>query len=141
MVSRHVTEFDGFKLFCDTENVGDIVPVLCEVQYLNHILPAPDENLAELAGRVFGLRLGEFELATLNLTFVLGGNQGRFYAEIQTAFDESGKSFLEFKLTSRLRHDEGDLFPTMRLAHDLLISHFKQLTVEQTRKNDWGSNE
>ena len=135
------SEFEGFLQFCDKENVGEVVPVLCEVQYLNHIYPAPDENLAQTMVRVFGLALGEFELTTLNRTYVLGDNQGRLYAEIQSAFDESGKAFLEFKLTCRIRHEDEVLFTTMQIAHDFLISHFKQLTVDETRKIDWGSNE
>lgn len=134
-------EFAKFVRFCNDENVGEVVPVLCEVQYVNHIVPVDGETVAVLVEKVFGLSLGEFEAITLNRTYILGSNEGRVYAEIQTAYHETGQPMVEFKVTARLRHDEDDLFHTMQQAHNQLISHFEQLTLKEIRKARWGSNE
>jgi len=136
-----IEEFGRFLTFCNDENVGEVVPVLCEVQYVNHLLPMNGESATILLEQVFGINLGNFEALSLNRTYILGENHGRIYAEIQSAYDDSGQPMLEFKLTARLHHNEADLYSTMQQAHDHLIKHFEHLTVKETRRAKWGSNE
>jgi len=136
-----------FERFCDDENVGTITPVLCEVVYVNDIRPQGSQTIPELLHEVFGIDLGEFELASLNRTYVLGENKGRLYAEINNA-EKNDQKILQFKLTARVRHENQDpprnghgAIDTLNAGHDWLIEYFLKLTDKRIRVDKWGSNE
>lgn len=136
-----------FEQFCHDENVGSITPVLCEVVYVNEIAPEPKQSIPSLITGVFGANLGNFELASLNRTFVLGENQGRLYAEIHS-MEKADEELLQFKLTARVRHEKEDpmctahgAMETLSNGHDWLIEHFLRLTNKRIRIEQWGSNE
>lgn len=128
-------EYISFLEFCKLQEFDHVKPVLCEVMYMNHIQPNEGESLSELCEKVFTLSLGEFEAITANRTYVLGDNQGRLYAEING--HPGGESRISFKLTSRVRHTEGDAMNTITKSHDWLIEKFCELTTDTVRKERW----
>ncbi len=130
---------EQFESFCKQEGIGVVLPALCEVTYVNYVVPNPDQGIPQLFREAFGVNLGDFELAELNRTRVLGNNEGRLYAEISSA-DRGGLSMLQFKLTTRVRHVSDSLSDTLDKGHDWLIDGFLQLTSERFRKEVWGSN-
>ncbi|MCA9126872.1 MAG: TIGR04255 family protein [Planctomycetales bacterium] len=136
-----------FEQFCNDENVGTITPVLCEVVYVNEVAPEANQTVPGLIHEVFDANLGDFELATLNRTFVLGENQGRLYTEINST-DKADQRILQFKLTARVRHEKEDplrtahgAMDTLSCGHEWLIEHFLKLTNKRVRIEQWGSNE
>ncbi|MEO8270153.1 MAG: TIGR04255 family protein [Aureliella sp.] len=136
-----------FERFCHDEKVGTIAPVLCEVIYTNEIHSQANQTIPELLLEVFGADLGEFELATLNRTYVLGKNQGRLYAEINNA-NKGEQKILQLKLTARVRHEREDprrtvhdAMDTLSKGHDWIIEYFLKLTNKRVRVDQWGSNE
>lgn len=131
-------EFHAFEEFCKKEKAGEIKSVLVEVMYANKIIPEEGETLADACEDILGLTLGEFEAVTVNRTFVLENNRGRLYTELNSFGHETGKPFLTFQLSSRVRHSaENDVMTTMDLAHDWLIENFCKLTSDTARRNRW----
>jgi uncharacterized protein (TIGR04255 family) len=130
-----LTEFDLFLSFCGEQSLGEVAPVLCEVMYLNHVRPLEGESLEQMVESIFATRIGSFEMFTLNRTFAKA-DEGRLYAEINTAFDD-GSPFVTFQLTSRLNHTDGSVRQSLDLAHNWLIEVFCNLTNPQVRKDRW----
>lgn len=135
-----INEFNEFVRFCDAEDIGLVSPTLGEVAYVNHIPLANDGDLAKIMLDAFGYDIGTTEVITFNRTFVLGERRGRLYAEISVGSHEQN-TILLFKLTSRVRHEEGDVGKSIQYAHDELISIFKAITNAEYRRKAWGSNE
>ena len=105
------------------------------------------QTIPELLREVFELDLGNFELTTVNRTYVLGDNHGRLYAEITSA-EKYDQKILRFQLTARVRHEKDDSrqpvhspMETLKQGHDWLIEQFLKLTNKQVRIDKWGSNE
>ena len=134
-IRSFVDEFAVFQEFCFEESLGSISPLLCEVMYLNHVKPNPDESLEQMVDSIFGSNLGAFELFTLNRTFTKDANRGRLYAELNSAFDDT--PYVTFQLTSRINHDDGEFLDSLNLAHDWLIEVFTNLTSQKARKERW----
>ncbi|MDC0936381.1 TIGR04255 family protein [Pirellulales bacterium] len=144
-----MAEFKGFATFCSKEGLGTPEPSFVEVLYVNRLQPQDGESIPELIDAVFDgvsantghTTLPPLELMTLNRTFVLEDGAGRLYAEIGVGYTKSQESQeILFKLTSRLRHETGDLVDTIQVAHDWLIKGFVSLTREDCRKTRWGQN-
>ena len=133
-------EFELFLGFCSDLEIGVPVPTFCEVVYVNRIEPKEGESMGALFDAVFkGVQVSddfEPELITLNRTFVLGGQEGRLYAEAGVVSVPS--PFVTFKLTSRLRVSDEDLVGQLQRAHDWLIEGFLKLTNDSCRKERWG---
>lgn len=128
-------EYHSFLDYCHEATLGEIKPLICEAMYLNRISPKDNESLSELCENVFGLSLGEFEATTVNRTYVMSENRGRIYAEINSVQTED--PHITFKLTSRVRHINGDALATIDSAHDWLIEKFRELTTDQAKKERW----
>ncbi len=130
-----LAEYEVFSSFCSEQSFGDLTPVLCEVMYLNHVKPLCGESLVQMVESIFGTSIGDFELFTLNRTFVMG-ESGRLYAELNTAIDDENP-FVTFQLTSRINHVTGAVRQSLDAAHDWLIDVFCNLTNLQARKDRW----
>jgi uncharacterized protein (TIGR04255 family) len=143
---EELAEFDGF---CNSEGLVRLTPTFCEVVYVNHIHPQANETIGQLFNAVFsGIAVGtsesplsEMETLAFNRTYELGEQMGRLYAEIALSIDAATSPFLFFKLTSRMRHENGDVSDTLGEAHDWLIKAFLSLTNENCRRQRWGQSD
>lgn len=152
-------EFKKFCKFCESqENLADPKPEICEVTYVNHIVPEEGEAAIELTGRVFnGLRwkaaegfLPSPESVTFNRAYVIRNQSrqaGRLYVESSLAVRRDGSEFREFillKLTARVNHEpdkEQNLRDSVQLAHDWVVRGFADLMDDQIQKERWGRQE
>jgi uncharacterized protein (TIGR04255 family) len=139
------TEFEGFCDFVDKSKLGPVKPNLCEITYINNIVPHPDESVSECFAAVFSGVSWEFsnewldppELMTLNRVFMIDENRGRLYAEAFVSRDEE-RDFITFKLTARVLHrEEDDLQENMQLAHRWVVGGFVCLTQTSAREGRW----
>ncbi len=146
---RFLEEFDGFVQFCRENSLEEPSPNLCEVTYINNMVPHPGETGVELFGKVFtGLRwetsdsrLPVPEAAVFNRVYVIEGQVGRLYAEAAIAVrqDEPGE-IVRCTLTARVNHkpEGGDsLEDSLRLAHDWVVHGFVSITDPGIQKERW----
>ena len=150
--------FDAFLLFCESHKLPPPIPKLCEVTYVNHIDPGPDECAIDLAGKIFtGLCwqtsegfLPTPESATFNRAFVIsdaGKAMGRLYAAASIATRPPGsepREFVLFNITARVNCDPNggtDLRDSMQLAHDWVVRGFADLTDDQIQRGRWEREE
>ena len=140
-------EFQLFQLFCGEQGIGPVTPNLCEVVYINHIIPVADESAVECFGAVFtglsweqsGNTLPLPELVALNRVYPISGHKGRLYAEAAIARERQGKDFVLLKMTARVLHGESDnIQDSLQLAHDQVVDGFASLTTNDARSQRWG---
>jgi uncharacterized protein (TIGR04255 family) len=137
--------FDALKHFCEQNELGDFRPGLCEVLYVNNVLPLKGESFAELFAKVLSLSVGghtdwlpPVETATFNRTFVIGEQEGRLYVEAGVSAKDNQQS-LVLKLVARIYHkDERSLRETMDLSHDWVVQAFVAFTNPEIRSSRWG---
>ena len=126
--------------------LGQMKPNLCEVVYVNHVWPGPDESAFDLIAEIFtGLSwqhstewLPEPEAAALNRVYVIGENRGRLYAEASIAHQKERGEFVLLKMVARVLHRPDDSVEScLHLAHDWVVHGFVSLTDEKVRKERW----
>ena len=140
---KFLEELSRFDSFCNAQDLGKAIPTYCEVLYVNHIFPKPGESIESLFNAVFtGVSIEpstlDLETISYNRSYEIGKQKGRLYAEVGVVIEAISDPFLVFKLTSRMRHDEGSVSDTLRDAHDWLNKSFLELTREECRQHRWG---
>lgn len=148
-------EFDLFREFCGKHKLPDPMPEVCEVTYVNHFDPEPNETATQLAARTFaGLGwcgtdgfLPIPESLTFNRAYVITSENkaiGRLYAEVSIAVRraEAGepKEFVLLNLTGRVNHvpsDGFDLRKTLQVAHDWVVCGFADVTERKIQDKEW----
>ena len=127
-----------------------IIPVQCEMTYLNQIeLGKPDEPLADvgsvlpdfqwrkLPGRFFGIP----ESFAWRTTFPLPDQAGRLHITMQAgARRQDGIPLLLLDLTARglaQEHSQGALWRWFDLAHEWIVRGFADLTSEELQRDSW----
>jgi len=148
-VQRFDVEYERFREFCSKQNLDEPRPDLCEVCYVNHLLPVEGESAVELFEKALvGVRWelsGEFlpipEATTFNRVFVIGDDVGRLYVEASIGFNRDiKKEFVHLKMTGRVNHrsqDNRDLLDSLRLAHDWVVNGFAGITESAIQKDRW----
>lgn len=146
------SDFAAFCTFCRNQKLPEPTPELCEVTYVNHVLPGEDESAVELAGKLFSGHHWETiegflptpEAFTYNRVFVIqrdGKAAGRLYAESCIATNRVESKWREFvllNLTARVNHAAGDeLKESLQLAHDWVVRGFADLTDPEIQKKRW----
>lgn len=142
--------FEQFNRFCEfvaLHNLGKVKPNLCEVTYVNHIRPMPNESATQCFAAVFagidwkssdGWLTQSPDVAVLNRVYTIGNQKGRLYAEAGIASDKETGEFVELKITARVLHKAGeDLRENLDMAHRWVVKSFASLTEEQARKDRW----
>ncbi|MCH8150427.1 MAG: TIGR04255 family protein [Planctomycetes bacterium] len=152
--SRFLNKFEAFSLFCEQEKLGPPKVNLCEVAYINHIIPIEDETATELAGTLFnGLRwettedgFPRPESAVFNRVFVIeheGDKRGRLYAEssvARTRDETQEREIVLLQLTARVNHRAAEsttIADSLQLAHDWVVNGFANLTDLEMQKQRW----
>jgi uncharacterized protein (TIGR04255 family) len=153
--SKFLGEFENFCRFCHQQELEAPKPNLCEVTYVNHIMPEGDESAIDLFATTFtGLawelsdeRLPPPESTTFNRVYVIekGGRKvGRLYAEASIAIlqeDQGRREFVRLHMTGRVNHPaEGKvaLADSLRLAHDWVVNGFASMSHPEIQKKRWG---
>ncbi|MEQ8852909.1 TIGR04255 family protein [Gimesia sp.] len=142
-----IEEFENFSKFVNDHSIGKVLPNLCEVTYINHIYPEPEEDVIEFFESSFkGLKwetsdswLKDLpELVAYNRVYVIGDEQGRLYVEANINQDKERKKFILLKITGRVIHKEEDsLLENMDLAHLWVVKSFVSLTEEHVQIERW----
>lgn len=146
-----LNELGGFCEFCDEIGLEHPKPNLCEVTYINHIDPLPNESIVDLFAKVFtGLELNqkgswlpEPEAFSYNRVYEIDKVAGRLYAEatIATRFEEeTKKQFIVLKMTGRVRlldEKSGSIADSLRKAHDWVVNGFADITDTQIQDERW----
>lgn len=144
---RVIEEFNGFREFAACHGLGEVKPNLCEVTYVNHILPKEGETATECFASVFsgihwqstdGWLPQPPEVVSLNRVFVIGDQKGRLYAEASIANERTVGDLIGLKITARVIHkDDDDLGENLDLAHEWVVRSFVSLTEHQARHERW----
>jgi uncharacterized protein (TIGR04255 family) len=144
---RFLDEFGGFRKFCADKGVDEPTPELCEVTYVNHILPHPDESAVDLFGRVFtGLRwettdglLSAPESASFNRVWVIPEQQGRLYAQANLAYEVPTKrELIRLEITARVNRAQSDQVESaLELAHAWVVHGFASMTDLDIQRERW----
>lgn len=130
--------------FCEKQGLGSIRPDICEVVYVNQILPKDGESIVECFTTVFSGAdlqsstgfLGSPESLNLNRTYRIEGDRGRLYAEAGANSDIS--DHIQLKMTARVRVPLGES-PDKSLitAHDWVVQGFEAVTTSDARRKRW----
>lgn len=140
-------EFARFSEFCHQEGLGEVKPNLCEVVYVNHIVPPEGRSAIEDFALIFpdltwGPGSGWLpapERVALNRVFVIGENQGRLYAEASIGSTKDKGDIIVLKMVGRVICKDGlNVADSLRLAHDWVVKGFECLTDATVRKERWG---
>lgn len=151
---KFLDEFKNFQKFCEENQLKEPSPNLCEVTYINHLVPQQGESSVQLFGKVFsGLRweacddwLPEPESATFNRVFRIERNRqavGRLYAEAAIALkrrEKKEQEFVLFRVTGRVMHPfspNGNLVDSLQLAHDWVVKGFASMTDRRIQEDRW----
>lgn len=149
---RFLREFEGFRAFCEANNFDPPIPNLCEVTYINHIVPEKGESAVDLFAKVFtGLewRLSDDwlpapEVASFNRVYVIDEQAGRLYAEASIAYrptDAGGlQEFVALRMTGRVLHRSQvpeDVADSLQLAHDWVVKGFASITDPEVQRERW----
>lgn len=155
---KFLTEFRKFQDFCTNHDLQEPSPNLCEVTYLNHVIPGEGESAIELFGKLFtGLSWksnnGQPQIpenATFNRVYVIERDKksvGRLYAEATIAFqqgDNQNQGFVLLKMTGRVIPEIGGqdrLEHSIQIAHDEVVFGFANITNRQIQDNRWERNQ
>lgn len=143
-------EFQTFITFCK-QHGWDVQPNLCEVVYVNQIVPIEGESVIDLFASIFPginwetsdnwLPDSNPEIATLNRVYEIPDQRGRLYVETGIAKDKERGDFLNLRVIGRTLHpsnDPSDIQNTLKLAHDWVVNGFVSLTDDSVRHNRWG---
>lgn len=142
-------EFAKFSSFCEKHELEPPAPRLCEVSYVNHIIPEAGESALELFGRMFcGLKwesadgwLPVPESVSFNRVYVIGEDRGRLYAEAAIGVKLPEKrEFVQLNLTGRVNCvPEGmkGLTDALQLAHDWVVNGFANMTNPEIQIERW----
>jgi len=139
-----IRRFEQFGNFAEEFGLGKVVPNLCEVSYINHIIPNEGESPSEccsavLAGVAWVSADGWLpqppETISFNRTFPILSNLGRLYVEVYIANIDQ-RDAVVLKITARTIC--GDVPPALDLAHEWVVKSFVSLTTEKSRKERWG---
>ena len=142
-----LTEFRKFEQFCRDQKLGTLRPNLCEVVYVNHIFPKPDESVVECMENVLADvklthcsdDLPSAELASFNRVYPIGNQKGRWYAEAGIGRHADHGEFVALKITARILHKDGeDVAANIQLAHDIVFKGFVAVTTKDARDTRWG---
>ena len=153
---RFLDEFQSFTNFLVSERLGEIVPIQCEVTYINHIGSGTSwkkhgelsEVLAPWRTDSSNESLPECESIQLMCRYVLeiddGGKTvpiGRLHVDIQPALRVSDNiPIFAMNLTARGRPWGTGIDGAMKffdLGHDRIVRGFTALTTERMHK-EWG---
>ena len=152
--TKFLDKLEEFSSFCEQEKLGRPNVNLCEVAYINHIIPIEGESATDLAGTVFnGLRwetaengFPQPESAVFNRVFVIeheSAKRGRLYAESSIALtrDETQeREIVLFRLTARVNHraaESNTIAASLQLAHDWVVNGFANLTDSGIQEQRW----
>lgn len=145
-------EFDGFRRFCEESGLELPTPNLCDVTYINHIVPERGESAVELFAKVFtGLewqlsddRLAAPEVASFNRVYVIDEQAGRLYAEASIAYrptDTGGlQEFVALRMTGRVLHRSQvskGIAGSLQLAHEWVVNGFASITDPGMQRERW----
>lgn len=144
---RLIKEFEAFSKFAEINELGEVKPNLCEVTYVNRILPVENETPIDCFASVFsgidwissdGWLTQPPDIVTLNRVFTIGDKKGRLYVEAGIAGNKKDGDFVLLKITARVIHKEEDnLMENMDLAHLWVVKSFVSLTNPQIRTKRW----
>lgn len=149
-VRKFLRELSHFCQFCQNQGLGEPKPNVCEVAYINHIVPRDGESATELFANVFPGLKWEFseewdlplESVQYNRVFVIGDQLGRLYAEASVAsHPQMAEPFVFFRVTGRVNHPSdgnGELSDSLRVAHDSVVNGFAAMTDPTIQKDRWG---
>ena len=136
--------FEQFRDFAKTLNLGEVIPNLCEVTYVNHIIPNEGESTSECCSSILtGLTWVSAddwlsqppETIAFNRTFPIQSNKGRLYVEVNIA-NINARDVVVLKITARTICQ--DISVDLDLAHEWVVKSFVSLTTENSRKKRWG---
>jgi len=145
---RLLEEYERFCTFVRDEQLGEVQPNLCEVTYVNHVLPDTSELPTECMASIFtGLDWISSDgwlnqppaVVTFNRVFEIDNQKGRLYIETSIANSETKGDFILLKITARVNHkEEDDLTANLDLAHEWVVKSFVSVTDRQVRHERWG---
>lgn len=140
-------EFEGFCQFANENDLGEVLPNLCEVTYINHIVPKENESVVDCMETIFtGIKWESAdnwlsqppEAVTLNRVFQIGEQKGRLYVESGISHSKQFGQFILLKITARVIHRKDEsLHSNMDLAHEWVVKSFASLTETQVRNERW----
>lgn len=145
-----LAEFAKFAQFCQDQKLGALRPNLCEVVYVNHIFPKPDESVIECMENVLVNvqlthcedDLPSAELASFNRVYPISDQKGRWYAEAGLGRHADHGEFVALKITARILHKDGeDVAANIQQAHDTVVNGFVAVTTKDARMTRWGQNQ
>lgn len=139
--------FGQFREFAEQSGLGPVLPTLCEVTYVNHIIPNDGESVSDCCAAVMaGLEWVSVdgwlqqppESFSFNRTFPIQTNKGRLYVELN-AGNNGECDIVQAKITARTICEQGsDASIELDLAHDWVVKSFVSLTTDDARKVRWG---
>lgn len=143
---RCMNEFAGFVAFTESAGIGPVAPDLCEVIYVNDILPRGEESTADvfartLAGVEFHSPLPSPASIAFNRVYDVEPDSIRLYAETAIAFDPTKGEFVRFTLTARVRPGGSSVEmvrSSLQHAHDWILLGFEKLTSASAQVERWG---
>lgn len=148
------SHLERFKAFVEEHSLGTILPVQCELTYINHVLESahwtkgkplsnlfPDFSWRNLNGRF----LPEYEGANWRTMFRLPDENGRLHVTIQTAFrrpDNEPLVVLEMKARGIGKDRSLDaLWAWFDVAHEWIVRGFADVTDKAVQRTLWGHKE
>lgn len=147
---KFIDAYRKLENFAAERELGDLEPNLCEVVYVNHVVPVEGESATECFARIFiGLEwshnddfLPQPEIATFNRVYEIGEKKGRLYAEAGIAKQPDLGEFVHLKVTARvLINPEDNFVDALQRAHDWVVDGFVSLTTLDAQTKRWRKRE
>ncbi len=152
---RFLDAFRFFESFVQKEDLGKVEPLMCEVTYVNHILPnaawnslGEEYNVLKLLNRPEGEFLTQQENLQLSTQFAMrnavGSPIGRLHVSLSPAFRrEDGGPMLVLTLTARSLPAPASVegvMETLDQGREWIVNSFASITTDEAQAA-WGRYE
>ena len=136
--------FEKLVSFCVEHGISKPIVDLCEVTYVNQIVPSPPQTAMEYFSSVFMSVnprsrvewMSTPRALTYNRVFDITNDQGRLYFESGAPLVEMDA--IGLKMTGRAIVDpEQSWQDRLKIAHDWVVNGFEALTSDRARQQDW----
>ena len=140
-----LSKYSTFSKFCGSHGLGQVVPDLCEVVYVNHIFPGESESAQTLFAETFFPQppvlfdgfLPAAGTITFNRMFEMGGDRGRLYAEATVTTHGERGDFISLRMIARIVCGASSIEDDIQAAHDWIVNGFVSLTNPKIRRDRW----
>ncbi len=148
-LARFEEEWDQFRNFVRDNDLGNLKPLQCELNYFNHI-ELPDgwretELLKDYLPCWTGKTSGDFlpvpEVVAINTSYTLPDDQGRLHISMQPVFRHTdAKEVIQLTVTARVLIADDDhvaMQKAIQIAHEWGVNGFTDFTSSQMH-SQWG---